>query len=152
MKAYLVVSGYDYDFEIDSVFINKEDAQDYIKKNNEIPFDDYYKFRIQEVELNPSDNEKKIVEIHGYANNDNEIRDLEIERIDREGLEQLKDFTGDDIALHLGMLYSVEKVIFFDGRIDVTSCKDLGTCNKYIEDTIIEKLKNYNQNERDDKI
>lgn len=154
MKAYLVVSGYEdeYEYNVDSVFLDRKEAESYVKENNQIPYDKYDVFRIEEVELNPPTIEKKIVVVHGNITKDNEIHDLEIVRIDREILEWLKDFAGDDIDLHSGMYYGVVPVIFFDGKIDVTPCKDLSKCHEYIKDVIMEKLKHYNPNERDDKI
>ena len=152
MKAYLVVSGYEDEYIVDSVFLDRKEAESYIKENNQIPYDKYDVFRIEEVELNPPSIEKKIVVVHGNITKDNEIQDLEIERIDREGLKHFKDFTGDNIDLYSGMLYSIEYVIYFDGMIDVTPCKDLSKCHEYIKDAIMEKLKHYNPNEMDDKI
>lgn len=143
MKAYLVVSGYEDEYIVDSVFLDMKEAESYIKENNQIPYDKYDIFRIEETELNPSTIEKKIVVVHGHITKDNEIQDLEIERIDREGLKHLKDFTGDDIILYSGTLYSIEHVIFFGGIIDVTPCKDLNKCHEYIKDVVMEKLKHY---------
>lgn len=154
MKAFLVVSGYEDEYIVDSVFLDRKEAESYVDSSNQIPYDKYDIFRIEEVELNPPAIEKKIVVVHGDITKDNEIQDLEIERIDREGMKQwhLNDFTGDDIDLYSGMLYSIGHVIYFDGKIDVTSCKDLKKCDEYIKDVIMEKLKHYNPNERDDKI
>ena len=38
MKAYLIIYGYDEDYEIDSVFLDKEKAEAYAAANNQIPF------------------------------------------------------------------------------------------------------------------
>ena len=152
MKAYLVVSGYEDEYIVDSVFLDRKEAESYIKENNQIPYDKYDVFRIEEVELNPPSIKKKIVVVHGNITKDNEIQDLEIERIDREGLKHFKDFTGDNIDLYSGMLYSIGYVIYFDGMIDVTPCTDLSKCHEYIKGVIMEKLKHYNPNQRDVKI
>ena len=113
MKGYLVVYGYRDEFIVDSVFLDKEKTEDYVKENNLIPFGTYYALRIEEVEFNPSVNNKKIVEIYGYINKNKEIRDFEIERIDHEGIEQLKDFTGENIVLHQENIIGLEEVAFF---------------------------------------
>ena len=99
-------------------------------------------FRIQEIELNPPIRKKWLIEVHGHINKDKEIQDLEIERIDREGLEQLKDFTGETVYLYPGKLYGVEDVIFFDGTIDVTPYKDKNPkkCEAYIKNIVLEKF------------
>lgn len=141
MKAYLVVYGYEDEYEIDSVFLNKEKAEAYVSANNQIPFDKYNAFRIEEVELNPPAHNKPVVEVHGYINKNKEIQDIEIERIDRNGLKLLEHFVNNDIYLYSGKLYGEEDVIFFDGMVDVTPCKDLTKCDKYIKDTIAKKSK-----------
>ena len=142
MKAYLIVYGDSDEYEIDSVFIDKAEAEAYVAENNQIPYDMYDKFRIQEIELNPPVRKKWLVEVHGYINKNKEIQDLEIERIDREGLEQLKDFTGETVDLYPGKLYGMEDVIFFDGMIDVTSYKDKKPrkCEEYIKNIVLEKF------------
>ena len=155
MKAYLVVygysDGYSDDYEFDSVFLNKEEAEAYVEENNRIPYDEQDELHIVEVELNASTPDKKFVIVHGYITEDKEIQALEIGRIDRESLEALKKFTEDDIILRPGKIYNVGDVTFFDGRIDVTSCKDLEKCDQYIKDTIMKKLEHYNQKDNDDK-
>lgn len=143
MKGYLVVYGYRDEFIVDSVFLDKEKTEDYVKENNLIPFGTYYALRIEEVEFNPSVNNKKIVEIYGYINKNKEIRDFEIERIDHEGIEQLKDFTGENIVLHQENIIGLEEVTFFGGTIDVTSCKDLQSCDRYIKDIVMKKYCEY---------
>lgn len=143
MKAYLIVYGYEDEYEIDSVFLDKEKAKAYVSANNQIPFDKYNAFRIEEVELNPPAHNKPVVEVHGYINRNKEIQDIEIERIDRNGLKLLEHFVNNDIYLYSGKLYGVEDVIFFDGMVDVTPCKDLTKCDKYIKDIIAKKLCEY---------
>ena len=57
MKAYLVIhDSYGYEgeygkFEVDSVFLNKEKAEAYVERNNQIPFRSCAKFYIEEVEF-----------------------------------------------------------------------------------------------------
>ena len=139
MKAYLIIYGYDEDYEIDSVFLDKEKAEAYAAANNQIPFDESNKFRIREVELNPPTYNKPIVEVHGYIDKNEKIRDLEIERIDRDGLERLENFTNDNIDLYPGKLYGSKDVTFFDGTINVTPCKDLTKSDEYIKSVIMDK-------------
>lgn len=151
MKAYVVVYGYEDDNEIDSVFIDKEEAEAYVRENNRIPYEEYDKCHIEEVDLNPSIPNRKIVIVHGCATKDKEIRSLVIERIDRESLEALKKFTKDDIIVYPGKRGNMVDLIFFHGRIDVSSCKDLKNCDKYIRTIIMKKLDYYNQKDIDDK-
>lgn len=143
MKAYLIVSGYEDGYEIDSVFLDKEKVEAYVAANNQIPFDKYNEFRIEEVELNPSIYKRAVVEIHGYIDKDEDIKDLEIERIDRNSLKLLEHFIDNDISLYSGKLYGEEDVTFFDGMVDVTPCKDLTKCDKYIKDIIAKKSSEY---------
>lgn len=152
MKAYVVIYGYSDEYELDSVFLSKEEAEAYVKKNNQIPYDDYDEFRIEELDLNPSAPDKQIVGVNGYINKDNEIKSFEIERVDRETMEGLKDFTGDDIVLYPKEKryevdfrnpenpYTTIEVTRFYGRIDVTPCKDLRNCGSYIKEVIKKKL------------
>ena len=137
MKAYLV-GAFDYEFHADSVFLDKKEAEAYVEENNKIPFDNGGEFRIEEVELNPTSYNRKIVGIHGYAGKDKEIRSLEINRLEREDMEELKDFTGEEITFYGGKW--VEYVTSFDGIVDVTPCEDLTKCNEYIKDIITKKL------------
>lgn len=143
MKAYLIVYGYEDEYEIDSVFLDKEKAEVYVSANTQIPFDKYNAFRIEEVELNPHAHNRPVVEVHGYINKNKEIQGIEIERIDRNGLKLLEHFVDNDIYLYSGKLYGEEDVIFFDGMVDVTPCKDLTKCDKYIKDIIAKKLCEY---------
>lgn len=136
-KAYLIISGYDEDCEVDSVFLNKEEAKAYVAAGNQIAFNKCDLFRIEKVVLNPPIQKKWVVEVHGYINNDGDICDFEIERIDRSGTDQLKNFTGNNIDLYPGKIYDEESVVFFDGSIDVTSHED--ECEEYIEKIISEK-------------
>lgn len=153
MKAYVVVYGYSDEYEIHSVFKKKEDAETFVKWNNNIPFADNETLWIEEVELDPSTNEKIIVGVSGHANKDNEIESFVIERLDPK---ELKSFTGDEIVLypakkindmdyhHPEKPYTMEKATTFYGKIDVSSCKDdLRNCDKYIKDVILKKI---NQN------
>lgn len=153
MKAYVVVYGYADEYEIHSVFLNKEEAEAFVKWNNNIPFADNETLWIEEVELDPSTNEKIIVGVSGHANKDNEIESFVIERLDPK---ELKSFTGDEIVLypakkindmdyhHPEKPYTMEKATTFYGKIDVSSCKDdLRNCDKYIKDVILKKI---NQN------
>ena len=153
MKAYVVVYGCDDDYEVDSVFMDKEKAEAYVRENNRIPYEDYDKLHIEEVEINPSTPDKKIVLVNGYATKDKEIRTLEIERIDRESLAAMKDFTKDDVIIYPGKLYTARDghSTLFCGRIDVTSCKDLENCDQYIRAVIMKKLEQYNQKDSEDK-
>ena len=50
---------------------------------------------------------------------------LKIERIDRDGLERLENFTNDNIDLYPGRFYGSKDVTFFDGTINVAQCNDL---------------------------
>ena len=155
MKAYLVVYyGYGDEFIIDSVFLDKEKAEDYIKKDKRIPFSVCDSFQIKEVELNPSANDKKIVKVHGYINKDKEFHNYKIERIDRKGMKRLKDFTGENIVLYRGVefdqrkIVGLEEVTFFDGTIEVTSCKDMQSCDRYIKDIVMKKYCEYKNDVR----
>lgn len=145
MKAYLVLYGYCDEFTIDSVFLDKEKAEEYVKKDKRIPYSICDEFRIKEVELNPSVNDNKIVKVHGYINKDKEFHDYKIERIDREGMRKLKDFTGENIFLYKGTvfeqgkIFGLEEVIVFYGTIEVTSCKDIESCDRYIKDIVMKK-------------
>ena len=145
MKAYLVLYGYCDEFNIDSVFLDKEKAEEYVKKDKRIPYSICDEFRIEEVELNPSANDKRIVRVSGYIDKNKEFHDYKIERIDREGMKSLKDFTGENIVLHRGVelnkrkIIGLEEVTFFDGTIEVTSCKDIESCDRYIKDIIMKK-------------
>ena len=152
MKAYVVIYGYSDEYELDSVFLSKEEAEAYVKKNNQIPYDDYDEFRIEELDLNPSAPDKQIVTVNGFINKDNTIKGFEIERVDRETMKGLKDFTGDDIVLYPKEKrydvdfrnpenpYTTKEVTRFCGRIDVTPCKDLANCGSYIKEVIKKKL------------
>ena len=140
MKAYLIIYGYEDELAVDSVFLDKKKAEAYIDTNNQIPFDKYDKLRMREIVLNPHVSKKSIVDVHGYINKDEEIKDLEIERIDHDWLEHLRHFTNDDVYLYAGKLYAEEDVVYFDGLIDVTPCKDLTKCDEYIKDNIAKKL------------
>lgn len=152
MKAYAVVyrTGGNEDDEviIDSVFLDKEKAEAYVEKNNQIPFWCYHEFYIKETEFNPVDNDKQIVDIFGYINKNKKIGDLEIYRIERKDLDKLKDFTGDEITFRSGKLREEygfgtlnldEDVVFFNGMIDVTPCKNL----RYIKDIVIKRYSEY---------
>ena len=156
MKAYLVYYGYGGEFIVDSVFLDKEKAEDYVKKDKRIPYSICDEFRIKEVELNPSANNKKFVKVSGYINKNKEFRDYKIERIDREGIKQLKDFAGENIVLHRGVelnprkIIGMEEVTFFNGTIEVTSCKDIESCDRYIKDIVMKKYCEYDKNERRD--
>ena len=83
---------------------------------------------------------KSIVIVHGYINKSEEIKDLKIERIDRDGLEHLRHFTNDYVYLYAGTLYGEEDVVYFDGMMDVSPCEDLTKCDEYIKDIIAKKL------------
>ena len=156
MKAYLVYYGYGGKFIVDSVFLDKEKAEDYVKKDKRIPYSICDEFRIKEVELNPSANDKKFVKVHGYIDKNKEFRDYKIERIDREGMKKLKDFTGENIFLYKGTvfeqgkIFGLEKVIVFYGTIEVTSCKDIESCDRYIKEIVMKKYCEYDKNERRD--
>ena len=69
-----------------------------------------------------------------------------IERIDREDMKQLKDFTGENIVLHQGTVFDNRKIIglkevtFFDGTIEVTFCKDIQSCDQYIKEIVMKKF------------
>ena len=148
MKAYLVIYGYEDELEVDSVFLDKKKAEAYIASNNQIPFDKYDKLRMREIALNPHVYKKSIVVVHGYINKNEEIKDLKIERIDRDGLEYLKYFTNDNIYLYSGKLYGEEDVVYFDGMIDVTLCKDLTKCDEYIKDIVVKRYSEYKAERR----
>lgn len=137
MKAYLV-GVFDYVFHVDSVFLDKKEAMAYVEENNQIPFDDCDELCIEEVELNPSSYDKKIVRFHGYADKDKEIRDFVINRLDRENMEELKDFTGQEIRFRSAKY--ADDVTYFSGIIDVTHCSNLSKCDEYIKDIITKKL------------
>lgn len=153
MKAYLILYGYGDEFIVDSVFLDKEKAEEYVKKDKRIPYSICDEFRIKEVELNPSVNDKKFVKVHGYIDKNKEFHDYKIERIDREGMKCLKDFTGENIVLHRGSIFEqgkifgLEEVTFFDGTIEVTSCKDIESCDRYIKDIVMKKHCEYDKNE-----
>ena len=136
MKAYLV-GVFDYVFHADSVFLNKKEVMAYVEENNRNPFDGCDKLCIEEVELNPT-SYKKIVGIHGYADKDKDIQNLEITRIESKDMEEVKYFTGEKITFYPGKW--VEGTIDFDGIVDVTPCKDLTKCDKYIKDIVTKKL------------
>lgn len=140
MKAYLIIYGYEDEIAVDSVFLDKKKAEAYIDANNQIPFGKYDRLRMREIVLNPHVYKKSIVVVHGYINKNKEIKDLEIERIDRDGLEHLRHFTNDDVYLYAGKLYGEEDVVYFDGMMDVTPCEDLTKCDEYIKDIIAKKL------------
>ena len=154
MKAYLVLYGYCDEFNVDSVFLDKEKAEEYVKKDKRIPYSVCDTFRIEEVELNPSINDKKIVKIHGYIDKNREILDYMIERIDREDMKQLKDFTGENIVLHQGTVFDNRKIIglkevtFFDGTIEVTFCKDIQSCDQYIKEIVMKKFHEFKAERR----
>ena len=138
MKAYIVVYGYSDEYEIHSVFMNKEEAETFVKWNNDIPYGDNETLWIEEVELDPSTNGKMIVGVSGHANKDNEIESFMIERLDPK---QLKSFTGDEIHLYPEKPYTMEDATKFYGKIDVSSCKgDLRNCGDYIKEVIKKKL------------
>lgn len=148
MKAYVIVCGFDDVNEIDSVFMNKEEAEAYVRENNRIPYSDYDKYHIEEVDLNPSSYTKKIVLVHGhYSNKDKKIRLLDIGRVDRETMENedLQNLNGNDIKVFPQYRSSIGDVTCFIGRIDVTSCKDSRSCVEYIRDEIMKKIEQYNQ-------
>ena len=155
MKAYAVVynnGGWEDDEEIiDSIFLDKEKAEAYVEKNNQIPFWCYHKFYIKEAELNPTDNDKQIVDIYGYI--DKKIVNFDIYRIERKDLDQLKDFTGDEITFRPGKLREgsalfEEDVINFDGTIDVTPCEDLTKCEEYIKDIVLKRYSEFKKERR----
>ena len=150
MKAYVVIYGYSDEYEIHSVFMNKEEAETFVKWNNDIPYGDNETLWIEKVELDPSTNGKMIVGVSGHANKDNEIESFTIERLDPK---ELKSFTGDDIVLypakkiidmdyhHPEKPYNMENATKFYGKIDVSSCKDdLRNCGSYIKEVIKKKL------------
>ena len=125
MKAYVVVYGYSDEYEIHSVFMNKEDAETFVMWNNNIPYGDNETLWIEEVELDPSTNGKMIVGVSGHANKDNEIESFTIERLDH----------------HPEKPYTMEDATKFYGKIDVSSCKDnLANCGSYIKEVIKKKL------------
>jgi hypothetical protein len=136
VKAYLV-GVFDYVFHAESVFLDKKEAMAYVEENNRIPFDGCDKLCIKEVELNPT-SYKKIVGIHGYADKDKDIQDLEIKRIESKDMEELKDFAGEKITFRPGKW--VEGTTDFDGIADVTPCKDLTKCHEYVKDIIAKHL------------
>lgn len=155
MKAYAVVydtGGFEDDEEtIDSIFLDKEKAEAYVEKYNQIPFWCYHKLHIKEAELNPMDNDKQIVDIHGYISK--KTVDLEIYRIERKDLDQLKDFTGDEIVFHPGKLREgsalfEEDVVYFNGMMDVTPCEDLTKCDEYIKDIIVKRYSEFKEERR----
>lgn len=143
MKAYLIIYGYEDELEIDSVFLDEEKAEAYVTSNNQIPFDEYNKLRIEEVELNPRVYKKSIVMTHGYINRNKEIKNLELDRIDRDDLKNLRNFVNNDIYLYPGKLYVKEDVTYFDGMVDVTPCRDLSKCDEYIKDIVTKKYCEY---------
>lgn len=154
MKAYVIVFGCDDDYEVDSVFMDKEKAEAYVRENNRIPYSDYDKCHIEEVDLNPSSYTKKVVFVHGhYSNKDKKIGLLDIGRVDRETMENedLQNLNGNDIKLFPRYRSSIGDITCFGGRIDVTSCKDSRSCVEYIRDEIMKKIEHYNQKDIDDK-
>lgn len=148
MKAYLIIYGYEDETVVDSVFLDKKKAEAYIDANNQIPFGKYDKLRMREIMLNPHVYKKSIVVVHGYIDKNEEIKDLEIERIDRDDLEHLRHFTNDNVYLYAGKLYGEEDVVYFDGMMDVTPCEDLTKCDEYIKDIIAKKLLEYKEERR----
>ena len=143
MKAYLITYGYEDEYGVDSVFLNKEKAEEYVSANNQIPFDKYNKFHIKEVELNPSVCKKSIVTIYGYINKNKKIKELEIDRVDRDDLKNLTNFSDNDILMYPVKLYGEKYVTCFDGMIDVTQCKDMTKCYQYIKDIVMKKYYEY---------
>ena len=71
MKAYLVVygysDGYSDDYEFDSVFLNKEEAEAYVEENNRIPYDEQDElhdvYTVQQGKLNLKLSKKIIQEL-----------------------------------------------------------------------------------------
>lgn len=154
MKAYVIVCGFEDVNEIDSVFMNKEEAEAYVRENNWIPYSDYDKYHIEEVDLNPSSYAKKIVFVHGYySNKDKKIGLLDIGHVDRETMEidDLQNLNGNDIKLFPQYRSSIGDVTGFGGRIDITSCKDPRSCVEYIRDVIRKKIEFRNQKDNNDK-
>ena len=155
MKAYLIVhDSYDYESEygkvevVDSVFLDKEKAEAYVERNNQIPFCANDKFYIDEVEFEPSDYDKQIVEIEGHITKDKKFKCFKIIRIERKDMEELKDFTGEKITFRPEKW--VEGVTDFDGIVDVTPCKDLTKCDEYIKDIVMKKYCEYRNEMKDD--
>lgn len=154
MKAYVIVFGYDDVSEIDSVFMDKEKAEAYVRENNRMPYAEYDKCHIEEVDLNPSSYAKKIVFVHGYySNKDKKIGLLDIGHVDRETMEidDLQNLNGNDIKLFPQYRSSIGDVTGFGGRIDITSCKDPRSCVEYIRDVIRKKIEFRNQKDNNDK-
>lgn len=159
MKAYLIVHdsyGYEGEYgkvEVDSVFLDKEKAEAYVERNNQIPFCGIAEFYIEEVEFEPSDYDKQIVEIEGSITKDKKFEYFAIIRIDREDMEELKDFTGEEITFNTRkvdlLMGKATYVTDFDGTIDVTPCKDLKKCDEYIKEIVMKKYCEY-KNEMED--
>ena len=154
MKAYVVVYGYGDDYEFDGVFLSKEEAEAYVKKNNQIPYTADDMLCIKEVELNPSSYAKNIVIVQGYYSvKDKKIGALEIGRVSRESMEaeDLENLNGNDIIVLPENYSSIGEVKCFYGRVDVTPCKDPKRCDEYIRDVIMKKIEQYNQKVNDAK-
>lgn len=160
MKAYLIVhDSYGYEgeygkYEVDSVFLDKEKAEAYVERNNQIPFCGNAEFYIEEVEFEPSDYDKQIVEIEGRITKDKKFEYFSIIRIEREDMEELKDFTGEEITFNTRkldlLMGKATYVTYFDGMIDVTPCKDLKKCDEYIKDIVMKKYCEYENEIKDD--
>lgn len=160
MKAYLIVHdsyGYESEYgkvEIDSVFLDKEKAEAYVERNNQIPFCGNAEFYIEEVEFEPSDYDKQIVEIEGRITKDKKFEYFAIIRLEREDMKELKDFTGEEIKFNTRELHPIigkkSYVTDFNGMIDVTPCKDRTKCDEYIKEIVMKKYCEYKNEMKDD--